>query len=61
MIPKGMHQTCYSYDARSLAIKLGLTPRPNEWVHVEVDGEMVDIMIRMEVPPRAVNPSEPAK
>jgi hypothetical protein len=56
-----MHQTCYSYDKRSLAVKLGLTPRPEEWVEIEVDEGTVDVMIRSDVPVRKLNDSEPAR
>ncbi len=44
-----MVQTCWSYDARELAEKLGVTVRPDEWVVVEVDEDTVDVMVRRRV------------
>jgi hypothetical protein len=60
MPPVGMRQTCYSYDVRDLAVRLGLTPRPDEWVAVEVDGDLVDVIIRTNTPARTLNDSDPA-
>ena len=46
-----IEQTCYSYSARELALKLGLTLTPQEWVVVEVDESTVDVFVRKRVEP----------
>lgn len=44
-----MVQTCWTYKARELAEKLGMPVQPDEWVVVEVDEDMVDVMVRRRV------------
>ena len=46
-----IEQTCYSYSFRELALKLGLTLTPQEWVVVEIEEDTVDVMVRGRVEP----------
>ena len=44
-----MVQTCWTFNARELAEKLGMAIAPDEWVVVEVDEDTVDVMVRKRV------------
>jgi len=44
--PVIMTQSCWSFKARAVAELLGIRVEPDQWVVVEVDEDMVDVIVR---------------